>query len=130
MLEKALFKVITEDTAIASKISVGGKFNIYPLFLPNEYDLTNDYAITYSFISQTLLRPILKTTTVQFNCFAKTYENAIALADNVESALNDTRDIMLGGLFPINYIKTQSRQSLYDDNTKLWYVIVDFVIKY
>jgi hypothetical protein len=130
MLEEALYTTLKNDADISAKVKDGSVYHIYPLRFPEGLTLTNGYALTYTEISQELNYPLVRQSIFQINAFGDTFEKARNLADDVFDALNDLSEMLLGGTYPINYIKFRNRQALFDATAKLWYYSVDVAIKY
>jgi hypothetical protein len=128
-LEQALFQSLKSDTTLASKLNAGnGRVHIYPLRVPDGVQITQ--AVTYTEITQNLVYPLVRVSTFQINCIANTFELARDLADDIDRILNDVSETMLGGGFPVKYIKFTGRSALYDENAKLYFYPVDVTIKY
>lgn len=129
MLEEALFTALKDDPVLASKLDAGnGRVHIYPLVAPDGVVL--DKAITYTEITQSLIYPLLRTSTFQISCFAKTYPDVLGLAEDIDRILNDLSETKLGGTFGVKYVKFDGRTQLYDDKIGMFYIPVDIKIKY
>lgn len=133
-MEEALFSQIKSDSSLATKLLIAGSspasYHIYPLRLPDAFSPTADYAITYTQISEQRVYPTLKVSRIQFNCFGRTFIKARDLAEDLDQALDDLASEKLGGTLSTAYIKTEGKQALYDDVSKLWYFAVDISVKY
>lgn len=128
MLEQAIFNEITGDATLAAKLQSGSIYHIYPLFVPQ--GVLPARAITYTEIDQSLTYPLLRTSLIQFNCFASTFAQAIDLADDLDRIFNDLREVSLGGVQGVKYAKFQGRSTLYNTDAKVHQCVVEILFKY
>lgn len=133
-MEEALFTKIKNNSTLATMLTISGSspvaYHIYPLRLPDAFSSTADYALTYTQISEERVYPTLKRSSVQFNCFGRTFLKARNLADALDECLDDLASEKLGGTLSTAYIKVEGKQALYDDVSDLWYFAVDISVKY
>jgi len=129
MLEEAIFNEIVGDTTLAPKLAVGdGTFRVYPMQIPDGVEITQ--AITYTEIDQSLTYPLVRSSTFQISCIAKTFEQARAMADDIDRIFNDRSEDMLGGVKGIKYVKFVGRSFIRDTDAELYVVPVELFIKY
>lgn len=129
MLEQAIFNEITQDVTLGGKLDAGGgRFHVYPLHVPE--GVLPERAITYNEIDQSLTYPLVRSSLFQISCFAKTFAEAEAMADDIDRIFNDRSEDMLGGVQGVKYVKFQGRSSLFDTDAKLYVFAVELLFKY
>lgn len=128
MLEQAIFNEITGDATLAAKLQDGSKYHVYPLYIPE--GVLPSRAITYTEIDQSLIYPLLRTSLFQFNCFASTFADAIGMADDLDRIFNDLREVSLGGVQGVKYVKFVGRSSIHNPDAKLHQCVVEIQFKY
>jgi hypothetical protein len=130
VIDDALFNILKNHTGIAGMTAIpGGKFNIYPLRLPEGVTFPNGGGITYTQLGETHPHPGIRKARFQISTFGLTYIEARALAEFVYDALDDLRNTITAG-FSIVYAKFEGQQALYDSDAKLHYFAVDISIKF
>lgn len=128
-IEEALYNELSSDSIAAPKLAAGnGQYHLYPLRVPE--GVLPERAITYTEIDQTLTYPTVRTSIYQLSCIAKTFADARALADDVDRIFNHRYETMLGGVAPVKYVKFQGRSQLRDNDSKLYIIPVELLIKY
>lgn len=128
MLEQAIFNEITSDATLAGKLQDGANYRVYPNFAPKG-DLP-DKLIVYNEVTQSLVYPALRTSLFQFTCVAKTYAEAIDLANDIDRIFNDLSEHMLGGVKGVKYVRFVGRTNLYDNNAEVHQSVVEILFKY
>ena len=126
---EALYNAIIGDVTLAAKIGAGGgRYHVYPLRVPD--GVLPSMALTYTEIDQSLTYPLVRSSTIQFNCIADTLSDARGLADDIDRIFNDVSETNLGGVFAVKYIRFLGRSSLYDTEAKKYIYPVELRIKY
>lgn len=128
MLEQGIYNEIKNDATLANKVKDGTIYHIYPLRVPDNTQFTK--AIVYAEITQNLVYPLARTSTMQFNCIATTFDDAVDLAQDIDRVFNDKAEYLMGGKLPVNYSKFSGRNSLYDPEAKMFIIAVEIKIKF
>jgi hypothetical protein len=130
VIDDAIFTILKNHSGVAGLTAIsGGKFNIYPMRLPDGCTFPNGCAITYTQLGEVHPYPLLRKARFQISAFGQTYAEARALADFVYDALDDLRNYVVAG-FSIVYSKFEGQQALYDSDAKLYYLAIDISIKF
>lgn len=132
-MEESIYNVITQDSTLGTLLGNGDRtFRVYPLVLPEAFPESAPNAMTYTQINKSLIWPLLRVATFQFNCFGKSLKAAREIADALNELLDDTTACRLAGGagFPVTYIKFEGEQALKDDLTGFWYLAVSFTFKF
>lgn len=113
---------------LASPITRLVSQRIYPLLLPQGATFP---AITFQRISsvrdRTYDAPIyLVTARVQFSCWAETWNDCRALAEDLRMILNGFRGIMAG--IPVPSIRILNELDLHDPETDLYHMACDYEV--
>ena len=129
MLEEAIYNAITQDATLGAKLNAGGgKFNLYPLRLPE--GVSPAQGMTYTEIDQSLTYPLVRTSLFQFNCVANSFALARGMADDLDRIFNDESEFLLGGVKGVKYVKFQGRTALHDPDAELYVFAVELLFKY
>lgn len=128
MIEEAIYNEIKADTIIAPKLLNGSAYHIYPLRVPDNIEFTK--AITYTEITQSLIYPLARTSVVQINCIAQTFDDAVDLSRDIDRIFNDKAEYKMGGKLSVNYSKFSGRNSLYDADAKMYVIAVEISVKF
>ena len=128
MLEDGIYNEIKNDPTLAGKLLSAGIYNIYPLRVPDNTQVTK--AVTYTEVTQNLVYPLARTSLIQLNCIAPTFEEARDLANDIDRIFNDKAEYFLGGTFPVKYTAFKGRNSFYDTNAQMFIFAVEVSIKY
>jgi hypothetical protein len=128
MLEQGIYNEIKNDTAIATKLANGTDYHIYPLVVPD--DINFSMALTYTEIDQTLNFPNARTSIMQFNCIADTYDEALGLAEDINRIFFDKNEYLLGGVFGVKRTTFYGRTAIKDQELKKFIYVVEIYIKY
>ena len=124
MLGKAIFEHLSSKPAIKSLVQA----RIFPVLVPQNVQFP---CITYQLISdprlQTLEGVSVPNPYVQIDCWAKTYNDAHALAAAVETALECYRGLM-GGLVQVHSCLLRSKADIFEPEVNDFRVSLDFSI--
>jgi len=108
MIDEAMFTLLKSSAGVATIVSEGSSFRIYPLVIPQheEGDTTYMPCLVYTRIGAT--RGVTKggtdtlaSTTYQIDAYATTYKEAVQLADAVRGSILDFNGTVSG-----HYIRT------------------------
>ena len=126
-LEKALVQELLNDSSIDNKVSNSkGNKNIQPLKFEEGTDLDNGYGIKYSLLDGNKKWPITNDDMYQIDCFADTYSNAKALAEDVFRVLNYFKNDTLnkGGnhTYFVNNVIIEGVAALSDEDLDMYYI--------
>lgn len=103
MIEKAIVELLKQDTAVMSYVAVGDYARIYPQVIPQKVPgtISTVPAITYTWTKDNEFTTYcgadrVKSSTLQLNVFAVTYDETISLAYALRVALRDFQGLMSG----------------------------------
>jgi len=128
MLEQAIYNEIKNDATLANKVKDGAIYHIYPLRVPDNTQFTK--ALVYAEITQNLVYPLARTSIMQINCIASTFDDAVDLAKDVDRIFNDKAEYSMGGQLAVNYTKFNGRNTLYDPEARMYVIGVEIKIKF
>ncbi len=128
MIEAGIFNELKNDATLANKVKAGSIYHIYPLRVPDNVQF--EKAITYTEISQNLVYPLARTSIVQVNCIARSFDDAVDLSADINRIFDDKAEYSLGGVKSVNYTRFYGRNSFYDPEAKMFIIAVEIYIKY
>lgn len=128
MLEQGIYNELKNDSTLSNKVKNGTAYHIYPLRVPDNIQFQK--AITYTEITQSLVYPLARTSTVQVNCIASKFDDAVDLSADIDRIFNDKAEYTMGGKLYVNYSRFSGRNSYYDPDSKMYIVAVEITIKF
>ena len=132
MLEEGIYNEVKNDAVLQPKLDDGdGGIHLYPNRVPDEVDVKDTLAITYSEINQNLVFPAARTSVFTFNCIAKSFDAARDLADDLFNTFNGFNKEKLGDDdFWVEYVSFDNRSSAFDEDANVFVFSVDIAFKY
>jgi len=127
-LEQGIYNEIKNDVTIATKLANGDDYHIYPLVVPDNITFTK--AVTYTEITQSLNFPNARTSIIQINCIADTFDNAVDLAEDIDRIFFDKNEYLLGGVFAVKRTTFFGRTALKDPDMQKFICVIEIYIKY
>lgn len=126
-IEEALFAHLTANAGVTALVST----RVYPVQMPQNPTLP---AIVYNRISGERVQHMqgssgLASPRIQFDCFAKTYAVAKAVAEALRLAIEGFSGTMGGVNGPdVNSCLLQSDSDGYEDDLEVYWVSVDYIV--
>jgi len=119
MIEQYVYNRITQDAALQALLSAGGgKYHIYPAVVPTGVTFTK--AVTFTTIITTDAFPAIESRNVQFNIFAGTHSDAVAIAKALSDVFNDDNNQLEGGQAVVYSIRKSESDLGYNFDDKLY----------
>jgi len=120
MIEQYVFNKIVADTTLQGLLTDGASgYNLYPNVVPRS--LVFDRAVTFSTISTTDVFPNANSVNIQFNIFAKTHSDTVAISSALANIFNGDNAQVDGGIFMI-YSQRRSESDLaFDFDTNIYH---------
>lgn len=129
VLEYALYAELTKEGTTLDKL-IGGR--VRPLFLPQNSPLP---AVVYQRVSTPRYAAMQKDTPlssprIQIDCYAQSYPEAISISEALREILQDFSGTMGEGDNTVENVAVllQDQQELYEEQTKYWRIMQDYII--
>lgn len=119
MIEQFIFDKVTSDPTLQTLLFAGtGKYHLYPAVIPR--GISFDKAATFTKIITNDAFPAIQSVDIQFNIFAKSHADTVAISKALSDLFNDNRNQTSGGVSVYYSIRSSESDLGYDFDEKLY----------